>query len=123
MTSRWRVEFFEDATGCPVREFLDSLDRERRAKVLAIIGLLEETGPTLPFPYSSQVGGKLRELRAHYGNDQYRVLYFGDPERRFVLLHAFSKRTEKIARRDVKIAEARMEIILKRHDEERGKPS
>lgn len=58
---RWGVEFYEDETGCPVRDFLDGLDRFQRPKVLATIKLLEEQGPTLPFPYSSQIRGKLLE--------------------------------------------------------------
>lgn len=77
-----------------------------------MIRLLEEQGPTLPFPYSSQVRGKIRELRAHYGDDQYRVLYFGAPGRVFVLLHAFEKRSEKTPERDVRIAAARMQRYL-----------
>jgi hypothetical protein len=75
-TSPWLVEFYASRTeGCPVRGFLLGLDVPRRAKLVAIIRLLEEQGPTLPFPYSSQIRGKLRELRTHYGKEHYRVLY------------------------------------------------
>ncbi|MBI1742661.1 type II toxin-antitoxin system RelE/ParE family toxin [Candidatus Acetothermia bacterium] len=66
-----------------------------RAKVRQRVGMLAELGPTLPFPYSSQVEGGLRELRAKYGHAQYRVLYYGDRNRAFVLLHAFLKKTEE----------------------------
>lgn len=111
--ARWAVEFYESETeGCPVRDFLDRLLPPRRAKMLALIKLLEEQGPALPFPYSSQIRGKLRELRAHYGDDHYRVLYFGTPRRVFVLLHAIEKRTAKVAERDVVIAETRMQRYL-----------
>ncbi|HET9275476.1 MAG TPA: type II toxin-antitoxin system RelE/ParE family toxin [Gemmatimonadales bacterium] len=82
MTPRWAVAFYaSEADGTPVATFLDALETPRRAKVLALIRLLEEQGPALPFPYSSQVRGRLRELRAHFGRDQYRVLYFGAPGR------------------------------------------
>jgi len=114
MRSAWTVAFYENADeGCPVQAFLDALDNKRRAKLLAIIRLLEEQGPTVPFPYSSQVRGKIRELRAHYGDDQYRILYFGAPGRVFVLLHAFEKRSEKIPEREVRTAAARMQTYLK----------
>jgi phage-related protein len=66
----------------------------------------------VPFPYSSQVRGRIRELRAHYGDDHYRVLYFGAPGRVFVLLHAFAKRSAKISERDIRIAAARMQRYL-----------
>ncbi|MBI4241583.1 MAG: type II toxin-antitoxin system RelE/ParE family toxin [Candidatus Rokubacteria bacterium] len=115
VTPPWLIEFYEsEEGGCPVREFLDGLDKRRRAKLLAIVKLLEEEGPTLPFPYSSQVRGKLRELRAHYGREIYRVLYFGAPNRTFVLLHALEKRTEKLPERDISVAETRMEQHLEK---------
>lgn len=108
VTSAWVVEFFEDDDGCPVRDFLDGLEPAKRAKVLAIIKLLEEYGPTLPFPYSSQIEGKLRELRSHYADEQYRVLYYGAADRSFVLLHAFVKRTKKTPPREIDVANDRM---------------
>jgi len=75
VASPWVVEFYESqAEGCPVRDFLSVLDGSRRAKLVALIRLLEEMGPTLPFPYSSQIRGNLRELRAHYGREHYRLL-------------------------------------------------
>ena len=65
----WEVEFFADAVGnAPVEQFLLRLPMQQRAKALAIIKLLEQEGPNLPFPYSSQVRGKLRELRMQQGN-------------------------------------------------------
>lgn len=121
VTPPWTIEFYESGEeGCPVRAFLDSLEKARRAKVLAVITLLGEEGPTLPFQYSSQIRGKLRELRTHYGSEHYRVLYFGAPNRMFVLLHAFVKRSEKTPERDIAIAEARMGRHL-RQIKERGK--
>lgn len=116
MNPRWLVELYEDEDGCPVREFLEILERGKRAKLLALIRLLEEQGPTLPFPYSSQVRGKLRELRTRYADEHYRVLYFGTSQRRFILLHAFSKRTEKTPERDIAIAQRRMASYSREHD-------
>ena len=114
MTPPWAVAFYEsDEDGSPVQVFLDALDLPRRAKVLAVIRLLQEQGPTLPFPYSSQVRGRLRELRAHFGREQYRVLYFGAPGRVFVLLHTFGKRTARTPERDIAVAEGRMQRYLR----------
>ncbi len=118
MTPPWSVEFFEsDDEGCPVQNFLDDLDKPRRAKVVALVALLAEHGPTLPFPYSSHVRGKIRELRTQYGKERYRVLYFGAPGRTFVLLHALEKRAAKIPEGDITIAEARMKKYMKRREE------
>lgn len=105
----WSVEFYEDADGfAPVEDFIAGLSREHKAKALAIIKLLEEEGPTLPFPYSSQVRGKIRELRTQLGKDKIRILYFGDSRRYFILLHALVKRTHRLGEDDLQIAEERM---------------
>jgi len=114
----WVVEFYEEENGSvPVEDFLAQLPREQGAKAVTIIKRLEESGPTLPFPYSSQVRGKIRELRTQYGKGKIRILYFADRRRRFILLHAFMKRTEKLSAAEIEIAERRM----MRHEQEAGK--
>jgi hypothetical protein len=111
----WQVDFFVDERGhAPVEEYLTSLPVQHRAKVLALIKMLEQEGPNLPFPYSSQVRGKLRDLRTQQGKDKLRILYFGDARRVFVLLHGVVKRSEKLPEEDIRIAEARMELHRRR---------
>lgn len=105
----WDYEFYSDAKGHePVRDFLLSLDKKTRGKILQFIEILAEFGPFLPFPYSSQIEGKLRELRTHYGRKLFRVLYYQDMEGVFVLLHAFGKGSQKISERDREIGLVRM---------------
>ena len=105
----WTVEFYEEADGAaPVEQFLMRLSKQHRAKALAVIKRLEEVGPALPFPYSSQVRGKLRELRTQHGKDRIRILYFADARRWFILLHGLIKRTGKLSESDIGIAERRM---------------
>ncbi len=111
----WRVDFFVDERGnAPVEEYLTNLPLQHRAKALALIKMLEQEGPSLPFPYSSQVRGKLRELRTQQGKDKLRILYFGDAKRVFVLLHGIVKRTAQLPEEDVHVAEARMELHRRR---------
>lgn len=98
----------DEKGSCPVEEFLGSLPDEHIGKVLQLIQMLVERGPNLPFPYSSQVEGKLRELRAHYGRIQYRVLYYGDVRGVFILLHAFRKQTAQIPEREKRLALQRL---------------
>ncbi len=105
----WTVDFYEDANGyAPVEEFLDGLPKKQRAKLLGLIGKLKEHGPTLPFPYSSQVEGKVRELRTRFGKTRLRILYFGDANQEFKLLHGVVKDTEKLEKSDIENAKGRM---------------
>jgi hypothetical protein len=111
----WQVDFYVDAHGrAPAQEFLEGLPVNHRAKLLALVRMLELEGPTLPFPYSSQVRGKLRELRTQQGKDKLRVLYFADARRTFVLLHGILKRSAKLLEEDVQLAEERMEFHSQR---------
>lgn len=109
----WDIEYYEDLNAfCPVEEFLDRLSIKERARIFQAIQLLEEFGPTLAFPFSSQVEGRLRELRTQHGKARFRILYYADMNRSFVLLHAIRKQTEKLGERDKKIALDRMAIDM-----------
>ena len=66
------------------------LSGHQQIDVRAVIGLLEEEGPRLPFPYSSGIEGSrhghMRELRIQSGGRALRVFYAFDPRRTAVLL-------------------------------------
>ena len=111
---RWQIEFFEEAGKRPVQIWLDGLPEEVRGKVLARIDLLADHGPTLDHPYTSQVEGKLREVRLRFGKTRYRVLYFLDAARVGVLLHGFTKETETLEETDKSIGRSRMSVHLGR---------
>ncbi len=105
----WTVDFYEDAHGhAPVEGFLNGLTKKHRAKLLGLIAKLKEHGPTLPFPYSSQVDGRLRELRTRFGKTRLRILYFGDANQEFVLLHGVVKGTDKLEKSDMETAKNNM---------------
>lgn len=58
--------------------------------VAAVVAVLEQRGPRLPFPYSSAVAGSrhghMRELRVQSGGDPLRIFYAFDPRRAAILL-------------------------------------
>ena len=73
----WNVDFYQDDDGkLPVMKWLDTLPEDVRGQVIARIDLLKEGGPTLDYPYTSQINGRLREIRLRFGKTRYRVLYF-----------------------------------------------
>ena len=66
------------------------LSEQEQDDVTAVVELLAEKGPQLPFPYSSGVEGSrhnhMRELRIQSHGDPLRVFYAFDPNRSALLL-------------------------------------
>ena len=66
------------------------LAEQEQDDVTAVVELLMEHGPRLPFPYSSAVMGSrhghMRELRVQSGGRPIRVFYALDPRRSAILL-------------------------------------
>jgi phage-related protein len=110
--ARFQTVYFRALDGRePVRDLLETLDTKRRVVLqnqIARLNLLSDEVPHLPFPHSSQIRGELRELRCHFGAEQYRVLYRRSSSL-LVLLHAFRKTTNKLPSSEIKIATARWE--------------
>ena len=81
----WDIEFTDE-----FGSWWDGLTADEQESVDFGVGLLIERGPTLPFPYSSQVKGskfgEMRELRVQHHGSPYRVLYAFDPRRVGLLL-------------------------------------
>jgi len=63
-------------------------------------------------PYVKHLRGKLWELRVRAGRRAYRIIYFAYVGRRFILLHGFLKKTQKMSRRELEMAERRMSDFL-----------
>ena len=117
--------YYRDADGHePVNDFIGGLSPERQEEIDYTISLLNRLGPKdppLPFPYSSQVDGQLRELRCHYGRELYRILYRRS-RNLFVLLHAIEKRTAAIPQADIDISNARWADFHARMNVARRRP-
>ncbi len=63
---------------------------EDQDELAAVIGLLEDRGPHLPFPYTSAISSSrhshMRELRVQVKGRPFRTLYAFDPRRVAILL-------------------------------------
>lgn len=82
---KWAVEYTDE-----FNTWWEVLAESEQDDIAAMVGLLEEKGPALPFPYSSGVEGSthahMRELRIQHAGEPYRVLYAFDPRRSAILL-------------------------------------
>ena len=71
-------------------DWWNGLSEDEQDSVAAYVGLLEEKGAQLSFPYSSGIKASthshMRELRIQHKGDPYRVLYAFDPRRKAILL-------------------------------------
>lgn len=63
-------------------------------------------------PYARHLRGKVWELRVKAAGNAYRLLYAAVVGRRFVLLHGFSKKTDKTPAREIETAERRLADYL-----------
>lgn len=105
----WKIDFYQEEDGSfPVQNWLSGLPNGVRGKVIARVDLLKKGGPTLDYPYTSQIEGKLREARLRVGKTRYRVLYFFDERRTAILLHGFTKDTAAVEESDKRIGRERM---------------
>ena len=120
-----RAVFYRASDGRePVSEFIDQLPVRCQVVLdnqIDLLNVLTTTDPPLAFPHSSQIEDELRELRCHYGRDLYRILYRRS-RNLFVLLHAFSKSTEKVPREEITIAQDRWADFRARMDAQSRQP-
>lgn len=108
---KWTVEFYTDVGGnSPVEEFIDGLPGSQQSAVARMLLFLEEFGVSLGSNYVKHIEGKIWELRPKPN----RLLYFAYTGRRFIILHAFRKRTRKTYKKDIAIAKRRMAEFLER---------
>jgi phage-related protein len=109
----WTIEYYTDPRGtCFVREYIDALQEKERAHIAMFLKLLQELAVALNMPYARRLIGHrpLWELRP--GSN--RVIYFAHTGRRFIMLHAFRKKSRKTPREEIAIAEKRMFEFLER---------
>lgn len=117
----WRTVYYRNASGrVPVREFIEEQDAKTQERIRADLGRLRRFGSALGFPYVRKLEGReVWELRTRVGGDAYRTFYFAYSGRRFVLLHAFQKKSQKTPQKELDTAEARMKDYIERDKESR----
>ena len=116
MGGRTQAVYYRDSEGRePANTFVDGLMRTNRGAAAKIDRDVEQylngkspSEAPPKYPITSQVDGKMRELRVRFANTRYRVLYQRS-ENLVVLLHAFEKNTEKLPAADRKLAKDRFD--------------
>jgi len=108
----WTIEFYKTVDNkSPIEEWLKTIPKTAYAKLLRNMKLLREFNITLKEPYVKPLGDKLYEIRAKDANGIYRVVYFAYTGKKFIILHGFTKKTQKTATKDLNLSKKRMEEI------------
>lgn len=106
----WKVQFFKSARGEKLIEiYISTLPSRSRAKIIRLIDLLEKRGSLVKMPYVKKVTNNISELRAR-GKIEVR-LFFTIKGRVIYILHGFTKKTQKIPIKEIKIALKRLALI------------
>ena len=99
---RFVIEFYESGNGdVPAEEFLLNLDIKMRAKILGIMGILQEKGNQLREPYSKHLEDGIFEIRGKVGTDISRVLYFFYYDGKIIFTNGFVKKTQKTPKSEI----------------------
>jgi len=98
-----------------VEDFLDGLSGKQAQKVVWVLRVIEEL-ESVPSQYLKKLVGTegLWEVRAQHGGETFRLLGFYDGPRLLVLTGGFAKKTEKIPRQEIALAEKRRQDYLSR---------
>ena len=113
----WEIEFYQDSEGnIPVQGFILGQSRKVQAKLLRFIDILQDFGISLGQPYTKKLtGSDVWELRIQHSSNYYRVLYFAFTGQKFVLLHAFLKKTDITPRGEIETAQNRLDDYKHRY--------
>jgi len=112
----WELEFYRTTAGrTPVEDYLDSLNAQETAKAARGLELLRTLGTGLGMPHVRPLRAGLYELRLR-GQREHRIVYVAKVEQRFLLLHAFTKKTQQTPDSDIALAEQRYHDYLNRQE-------
>ena len=118
MKRKFETSFYiNNKGGFPVEDFLNKISRRAVQKFLYKDELLKTFGLTLKEPHCKHIKEDIYELRFKGGEGQIRVFYFSFINKTFVCLHGFVKKSQKMPKKEFKIAVSRKNDILEVHND------
>ena len=103
------IIFYKTNSGkCPIEEYLDTLSSKQVEKIFFVLDLVEKM-PIVPRNYFKKLESTndIWEVRVQLGNNIFRLLGFFDGSELVILNHAFTKKTQKTPKKEIKTAENR----------------
>jgi phage-related protein len=97
----WAVEFLNEA----VKDALDAMPADIRAAFQRIVEMIQVHGlERMREPYVKHLEGPVWEMRMRGRDGIARAAYITATGRRVVIVHVFSKKTQKTPRREIETA-------------------
>jgi phage-related protein len=113
-----KIKFYRLETGkCPVEEFFESLTIKQFEIISFVLDLIEQID-IVPRKYFKKLKGtdNIWEVRIQHGNNIFRILGFFDGKNLVILNHAFTKKSQKIPKKEIAVAEKRKRNYFKQKD-------
>ncbi len=111
-----KIIFYRFESGkCPVEDYLESLTNKQVEKVFFVLDLIEKID-FVPRKFFKKLEStdNIWEARIQHGNNIFRLLGFFDGNELVILNHAFTKKTQKIPPKEIRIAERRKKDYFSR---------
>lgn len=103
----WRLTFFNDKVEQQTLGFPPGI----LANFLHIAEMIEQFGPSLGMPYTRALGDGLFEIRAKGREGIGRSFFCRVKGEEVVVLHSFIKKSQKIPRKELALAQRRMKEL------------
>ncbi len=113
-----KVQFYKTQNGkIPAKEFLDSLDSKSAQKIAWVLDLIENLD-FVPAQYLKKLKNTadIWEVRARIGSNSFRILGFIENDEFIILTNGFSKKSQKVPKSEIELAEQRKTDYLSRKD-------
>ncbi len=112
--SDYRVTYYKNShTGKePVHKYIHNLRPKEQYKIFKHLELLRVNDGKLPIPYCKHIEGKIWELRVQFSPHKHRIMYVTVADKIIILLHAFTKKTEKLPLEELEKARKNLEDTL-----------
>ena len=105
---KWRIEYISEK----VAEIILNLPDGLLARYLRLTDLMIEFGPNLGRPHTKSIEKGLSELRIKGQEGIARVFFCTKNGERIVMLHSYIKKTNKIPKKELKIAQKRLKEVM-----------
>ena len=108
-----QIKFYETKLGrSPVIKFIEGQPIRDQAVIAAILSDIETNGFNARGVYFRQLEGKLWEIKIKAPSGGFRFLYVMMDKNFIFILHAFKKKTQKIPKKEIKLALTRLREVL-----------